>query len=403
MPTMPEMYINLTKDVDEQVNTIEAVDLCSDSNNSESLEKQKPCDNPGVKDDFYDAPNFSSYKLTPNEVLSLAMEGVAYKDINMIVPTREFYLQQLRQAKAKSLIFQSQNDSRKPVSGIDYFILASFGYYPTYQDQAIKMWRVIQRKYKLKFHLNYLVHCTVYRLFRSSIRPDWKDVLCSPGKVMTTRLQVTKYCLEHALFQYEKDGLFMPLDIEEGQHKNMQQAVLNHLQFVPGAWKLSDNISPDSDIFRNTNPASYLYRYMNAMFTGQTCTTPYYIYCITQGSSRKADVLYVGQTSNMRQRINSHMNPRTMPRKLKQIWKQCSGSQTNPKPWTDIFSVFLLDILPTAKDATDKEQYFIHLFETVDKGANDLRSAPGQSSLFWARQKAKVARQKRARQQGEAT
>lgn len=137
------------------------MDLCSDSNKSESLEKQKPSDKQGMKDDFYDAPNFSSYKLTPNEVLSLAMEGVAYKDINMIVPTRDFYLQQLRQAKAKSLIFQSQNDSRKPVSGIDYFILATFGYYPTHQDQAIKMWRVIQRKYKLKFHLNYLVHCTV--------------------------------------------------------------------------------------------------------------------------------------------------------------------------------------------------------------------------------------------------
>ena len=165
------------------------------------------------------------YFLTPSEALSLAMEGMAYSDIPETVANRRAYLELLKKSQKQSLDFVARNNMHKQVSGLDFFVLSSFGLYPKFQYQARQMWNTIKRKYNLHYHLNYLVHCSIYRLFKHGVRPNWKQVLCNQGPCKQTRLQVTKYCINVASYHYEKVGLFIPLEIEDLKRMDIKELV----------------------------------------------------------------------------------------------------------------------------------------------------------------------------------
>jgi hypothetical protein len=340
-----------------------------------------------------------TYRLTPNEILSLAMEGLEYNSIPFTVQHRSQYLSMLHEAKERAVVFKNINDQRSPVSGIDFHILNSFGYQPQYQDQVVKMWRVIQHKYNLHFHINYLVRCTAYRLSIHEMRPQWKTIILSTSPPLTTRLQLTQYCLRYAIFQFEKDGMFLPIQVQCKQIKGINDTLLSYITNNPDFFPLISSNGLNNACFSNISYAQdYLHqKFLNILRPGNK---PFYIYCValapTAGSGQHRQVIYVGQTRDLYQRVMTHSRYKQAPKKLRELWKaHACGDTMDRKSWNKIFTLFLLDVVDNTYDADDKEMYFIDYFNTAKDGANDLPSAPGQSAKYWLWHKANQIRQQK--------
>lgn len=411
-------HIDLTQEVftsdDSQCTNDEGTDLATISNN-DLFEIKALTSCPSLCEQSMP----TEYFLTPREVLSLAMEGMAYNDIPETVSNRKVYLGLLHKAQRQSLHFRAKNNRLKPVSGLDFFVLSSFELYPKFQYQAREMWSIIKRRYKLKFHLNYLVHCSVYRLFKHGVRPNWKQVLCNQGPCKQTRLQVTKYCINVASYHYEKTGLFVPLNIEDVKKLDIKKLVLNFLKSKENENKVSSSTCRDCTRWASTvseitsrssteNNVQCIHDLIKDILYA-TNSNVHYVYCISindkqcnQYPTPLADhchapntVVYVGQTKNLRQRLHSHQNKNTMPSKLKEYLKPTKDQHNTEKAWADTFTVHILDVAANKQDADDKEAYFIDLFNTVTNGANVLTSAPGHSNAYWSmyRQRIKRSRQ----------
>lgn len=360
--------------------------------------------NPGQQESYHQSPKpqhheTGTYRLTPTEILSLAMEGLEYSSIPFTVQHRRKYLSMLHEAKESAVLFRNNNDQRSPVSGIDFHILNSFGYQPQYQDQVVKMWRVIQHKYKLHFHINYLVRCTAYRLSIHEIRPQWNTIILSTSPPLTTRLQLTQYCLRYAVFEFEKDGMFLPIQAQCKQIKGINETLLSYIQNNPDFFPLVSSNGHNNAYLSNIfNAREYLHhKFLNILRQG---IKPFYIYCIAMASpadpGQHRRVIYVGQTTDLYQRIMSHSRYSQAPRKLRKFWKaHACGDTMDRKSWNKLFTLFLLDVVDDTYDADDKEMYFIDYFNTAKDGANDLPSAPGQSAKYWLWHKASQIRKQK--------
>lgn len=358
------------------------------------------------------------FELSPNQKLALSIYGVHANDIPDFCESRHEYVSLLSCARQSYSEFKKVR-GQPPASGYDQRIIK------TMLDEIIEFawqsklaWCQIQNRYGIKFPLQYMVHCHLYRQ-HDGLELDWTTIvkkscqeISSQGQqgsvALTTRQDMITYYLHRYGYQYQKRGLFLPVDIGAlKQSKQVwgpfQQTFLRH---VMAAIKESLSHQTHASSFMEhwkaaarditcRRPNTTILEFLKANLLPSTESSPrYIIYCIAgpnkdginSRDTLEDQPLYIGQTMDLHRRMKQHMSARTMPKLMKQHWKKCSFASQS---WETFFSVYILDFASNKYDADDLEQYYINkrlngVNQSKLTSYNLLNSCPGQNKYFWS-------------------